>query len=88
MLVSLNDYAAGIAKKLRKERKLTLEEMGNVLGQRSTHGYFNIENGKKAITLIDIEIMCKHFDVPVGIFFEKNIDRVSRKRKKKSGQST
>lgn len=84
--MSLNDYAAGIAKKLRKEHKLTLEEMGNVLGHRSSHGYFNIENGKKAITLVDIDIMCKHFGVPVGIFFEQKLDKVSRKRKKKSSQ--
>lgn len=86
-LVSLNDYAASVAKKLRKERKLTLKDMGGELGYKSTKIYFNIEHGQKSITLDELEKLCEIFGVKIGIFFEQKLDSVSRKRKKKSSQA-
>ena len=83
----LNDYAAQVAKELRKERKITLEKMGEALGYKSTKIYFNIEHGQKSITLDELEKLCEIFGVKIGIFFEHNLDNVSRKRKKKSSQA-
>lgn len=85
--MKLNDYAASVAKKLRKERKLTLKDMGEVLGYKSTKIYFNIEHGQKSITLDELEKLCEIFGVKIGIFFEHNLDSVARKRKKKSSQA-
>lgn len=84
----LNEYAAGMAKKLRKERKISLEKMGEALGYKSSHSYFNLEHGKKAITLDELEKLCEFFNVKIAIFFEQRLDRVVIKNKKKSGQLT
>ena len=76
--MKLNDYAASVAKKLRKERKLTLKDMGEVLGYKSTKIYFNIEHGQKSITLDELEKLCEIFGVKIGIFFEHNLDTVAK----------
>lgn len=67
-------------KKLRKQNKLTQEEVARVLGYKSALGYHYLENGRCQIKAEQIVILADIFKVPiVELFFKDQVAKMATK---------
>ncbi|MBU5213256.1 helix-turn-helix domain-containing protein [Heyndrickxia oleronia] len=61
-------------KYLRKQAKLSLEEMAKLLGYESANGYYYLEIGRGKFSAETLALVAEIFDIPINdLFFEDKI---------------
>ncbi len=55
---------------MRKKNNLTLKDVSNALGYKSSQSYWKIENGKQEPTIAQTYKLAKLYDVDSVIFFD------------------
>ena len=54
-------------RELREDRDLSQKEVGRIIN-KSQQGYSHIENGKASLTIEDMLILCRFYDVSTDYF--------------------
>ena len=67
--LSTNELIGNKIKKLRKDAKLTQNQLAEELSIHPKH-LSNIENGRKSITIALLDKLCNFFDEPHFFFFD------------------
>lgn len=68
-----------LIKKLRSNKKLTLQDMADNLGLKSKSDYFKRENGDTKFKSTEMPILAKVLGVPITKFFKLKVDKIETK---------
>lgn len=69
-----------LIKQKREDKKLTLEEMANILGLSGKSDYFKRENGDTKFKSTELPILSAELGIPLTSFFSPNVEKIETKR--------
>lgn len=70
-------------KNLRKEKKLSQEELAELLGFKSIYSYNRKELGHVKFSADELHALANFFKVPSEYFFDQNVAKIATKEKEK-----
>lgn len=73
------DEVLEVVRSLRKQRNLSFNEVAKGVGYKTGKGWRDVEIGKSELTVNHVFSLAKFYDVPIGIFFGLECNKMEHK---------